>query len=121
MRSTNPIPISAEHFVDLLRLMEEQKISASNAYAKLLPEMWQQPTKKVAALAEELNLLQSADDGDLESLVDKVLADNPVEVAKYKKGKKNLIGFFMGQVKKASKGKANPKATSELLRKKLAD
>jgi len=66
-----------------------------------------------------LSLFQSNDEGFLEKIVNEVLENNPKEVEAYKKGKKNLIGFFMGQVMKSSRGKAEPKSTSTLLRKKL--
>jgi aspartyl-tRNA(Asn)/glutamyl-tRNA(Gln) amidotransferase subunit B len=56
----------------------------------------------------------------LEKIVDEVLAANPDKVAEYRKGKKGLIGFFMGEVMKKSQGKAEPKATNALVAKKLA-
>ena len=71
------------------------------------------------AIAEALNLVQSDDADFLEKLVDEVLAKNPDKVKAYQKGKKGLIGFFMGAVMKASKGKAAPKTTNALLTKKL--
>ena len=72
-------------------------------------------------LAEEMNLIQSDDEGFIEKIVDDILTKNPDKVKAFKKGKKGLIGFFMGQVMRESKGKAEPKATNALLLKKLND
>ena len=61
-----------------------------------------------------------ADTGELEPLVDRILADNPGQVAAYKGGKEGLLGFFVGQVMKETEGKADPKVVNELLRAKLS-
>jgi Asp-tRNA(Asn)/Glu-tRNA(Gln) amidotransferase B subunit len=60
-----------------------------------------------------------ADTSELEPLIDRVLAANPGQVAAYKGGKEGLLGYFVGQVMKETKGKADPKAVNELLRSKL--
>ena len=70
-------------------------------------------------MAEKMNLLQSSDSDFLADIVKEVLAKNPEKVAEYQKGKKGLIGFFMGEVMKASKGKAEPKTTNALIVKVL--
>jgi aspartyl-tRNA(Asn)/glutamyl-tRNA(Gln) amidotransferase subunit B len=57
----------------------------------------------------------------IEAAIDKVIAANPSELEKYRGGKKNLLGFFVGQVMKATGGKADPKLTNQLLQKKLED
>ncbi|NRA47779.1 MAG: Asp-tRNA(Asn)/Glu-tRNA(Gln) amidotransferase GatCAB subunit B, partial [Phaeodactylibacter sp.] len=69
--------------------------------------------------AKAMNLIQNSDAGELEGLIDKVLQDNPDELARFRKGKKALMGFFMGEVMKASRGKADPKVTQQLLQEKL--
>ena len=61
-----------------------------------------------------------ADTSELEPLVDRILADNPDQVASYKGGKQGLLGFFVGQVMKETQGKADPKVVNELLQKKLS-
>ena len=66
-------------------------------------------------LAKANNLIQESDGDVLKTVILKVLEDHPKEVAAYRGGKKQLMGFFMGQVMKASKGKADPKLTSRLL------
>ena len=67
----------------------------------------------------EKNLAQDADEASVEAWVEETLNRMPDKVLEYKKGKKGLIGLFVGEVKKASKGKADPKLTNEVLLKKL--
>jgi len=73
----------------------------------------------VEALAREMGLLQVSDDDIIEGYVDKVLAEHPEEVARYKEGKTALMGFFVGQVMKISGDKANPELTKANLQEKL--
>ena len=113
-----PIPINS--IPAFVALIESGKVSSSIAYQKLFPKLIEQPEKTPDTLAEELNILQSADEDFLEKIVNEVLEKNPDKVAAYKKGKKNLMGFFMGQVMRSSQGKAEPKATTALLMKKLS-
>ena len=102
---------------EMLDLIENGKISASAAYQKLYPAILETPSvsKPVLAMAEALNLLQSDDADFLENIVKEVLTANPEKVSEFKKGKKGLIGFFMGEVMKVSKGKAEPKTTNALI------
>ena len=62
---------------------------------------------------------QISDEGELEKIIDKILAENTSQVEAYQSGKDKLFGFFVGQVMKATKGKANPGLVNELLKKKL--
>jgi aspartyl-tRNA(Asn)/glutamyl-tRNA(Gln) amidotransferase subunit B len=75
--------------------------------------------KSATELAKELNLIQVSDSGFIEPIIDDIIESHPDEVARYKDGKKALIGFFIGQVMKKSKGKANPKQVRELVSEKL--
>lgn len=106
---------------EMLELIESGKISASAAYQKLYPSILSTPSVSttVATMAEQMNLIQSSDSDFLADIIKDVLAKNPDKVAEYKKGKKGLIGFFMGEVMKASKGKAEPKSTNALIMKAL--
>ncbi len=113
-------PISVDRLAGLIALVEEGKVSNTAAYQQLFPAMLQAPGTPPLDLARQLNLIQTSDAGALEQIVDQVIEAHPNEVARYQKGKKALIGFFMGQVMKASKGKADPKVTNQLLREKLA-
>ena len=72
------------------------------------------------AYVKEKGLVQISDSSALEAAVDKVLADNPAEVEAFRGGKTKLISFFVGQVMRATRGKANPALVNELLAKKLA-
>ncbi len=112
-------PVPPAHLAAFIQLIEEGKVSASMAYQRLFAEMTAQPQTAPIELAQSLNLIQSADEDFLEKIVDQVLAANPDKVAEYRKGKKGLIGFFMGEVMKASKGRAEPKAASGLIAAKL--
>jgi aspartyl-tRNA(Asn)/glutamyl-tRNA(Gln) amidotransferase subunit B len=117
--SIDKFPVSVIRIAEFLQLIEDGKVSASLAYQRLFGEMVNQPQIAPLELAQSLNLIQSADTGFLEKIVEEVLAANPDKVAEYRKGKKGLIGFFMGEVMKASKGKAEPKTTNTLIIKKL--
>lgn len=117
--SIQAFPVSFKTLAAFIQLIEDKIIASSIAYQRLFPAMCQQAEKEVLELANELNLVQRKDEGFLEQLVDDVLAQNPDKVKAFQKGKKGLIGFFMGQVMRASKGKAAPEATKALLLKKL--
>ena len=70
-------------------------------------------------LLAALLLAQLSDAGELEKIIDEVLASSPGQLAQYRGGKEGLFGYFVGQVMKASKGKANPKVVNDLLKEKL--
>jgi aspartyl-tRNA(Asn)/glutamyl-tRNA(Gln) amidotransferase subunit B len=101
----------------MLRLVEEGTISGKIAKT-VFGEMYSSG-KDPQAIVEEKGLVQISDAGELEKAVDEVLAANPDEVERFKGGDQKLMGFFVGQIMKATKGKANPKLVNELLRKKL--
>ncbi|HOM71258.1 MAG TPA: Asp-tRNA(Asn)/Glu-tRNA(Gln) amidotransferase GatCAB subunit B, partial [Armatimonadota bacterium] len=71
-------------------------------------------------IVKEKGLVQITDESAIESAIDQVLAENPNEVERYKAGKQELLGFFVGQVMRATKGKANPGVVNKLLREKLS-
>jgi aspartyl-tRNA(Asn)/glutamyl-tRNA(Gln) amidotransferase subunit B len=101
----------------LLTLRSGDKISSS-AMQTIFNAMTESP-KQAVDIATEMNLLQVSDSGFLEPLVEEVIASNPEEVARFREGKEGLIGFFVGQVMKGSKGKANPQMVKDLLLAKL--
>ena len=80
--------------------------------------MWKSG-QEADVIIEEQGLRQVTDTGAIEGVIDDILAANPEQVAEYRGGKEKVFGFFVGQVMKASKGKANPAAVNELLKKKL--
>ena len=110
-------PLSATRLAELLDLRASDKVS-STAKQTIFNAMLEQGYS-AQELAEKLNLLQVSDSNYMDDLVKQVIEANPDEAARYKKGKKQLMGFFVGQVMKASKGKANPKMANELVRKYL--
>ena len=114
-------PLSMAHLAELLQLIEAGQVSVSAAYQRLFAEMLQQPSASPGELARQLNLIQTADTDFLEKLVDEVIQAQPGKAAEYKKGKKGLLGFFMGEVMRASGGKAEPRTTTALLQKKLEE
>ena len=110
-------PVKPEKLAALLNLIGDDKISGRIA-KEVFADMWQSG-KDPESIVEEKGLVQISDTGELESIADKVLADNPGMVEQYKSGKDKLFGFFVGQVMKATGGKANPKIINDILKKKL--
>jgi aspartyl-tRNA(Asn)/glutamyl-tRNA(Gln) amidotransferase subunit B len=115
----NQFPINTDQLAELIALVDEGKVSYTVASQKVFPEMLKSDGKKPLAIAESLNLMQDSSSDSLQPIIDEVLAKNPAKVAEYKGGKTGILGMFMGDVMKASKGKADPKIASELLRKSL--
>ena len=109
--------LTAQKLVDMIELIEKNTISG-NAGKKVLVQLFE-TDDSVDTIVDKLGLKQVSDEGAIQKLVDEVLAANPKSVADYKKGKKNAIGFLVGQCMKASKGKGNPKMINQLLSKTL--
>lgn len=113
------LKITSEQIAGIIQLIEEGKVNFSIASSKILPALISNENATALDIATKENLLQTSDTGELEAWIDEALASMPDKVKEYQKGKKGLIGLFVGQVKKISKGKADPKITTELLQKKL--
>ena len=114
-----PIPISS--LTELLKLIEGDHISNTAANQTLFPLLLENPGLAPIKLAEQANIVQIKDQSYLSVLADQVLAEFPEKVEAYKKGKKGLLGFFMGALMRASKGKADPKQANSILKEKLGD
>ena len=112
------LPLAPATLAALIALIDEGKVNFSIASSKIFPVLLKE-NKSPLQIAEALNLLQVSDSNDLAAWVDEVISKMPDKVAEYKKGKKGLIGVFVGEVKKLSKGKADPKLVTELLQEKL--
>lgn len=110
-------PLAPEELGALVRLIDGEKISGKQG-KDVLVEMFK-TGKSAQAIVEEQGLVQVSDTGEIDALIDGVIAANPEPLANYRSGKDALFGFFVGQVIKASKGKANPKVVNERLRAKL--
>jgi len=113
------LPVSPEDLAALIKLVEEGRISFSIAAERIFPVLMQEPGRQPLDIAVSLNLLQSSDTSEIAAWIEQALAGMPDKVTEYKKGKKGLIGLFVGEVKKLSKGKADPKLTNRLLLEKL--
>ena len=112
------IPLQAAVLADLIKLVEDGKVNFSVASSRILPMVIAE-NQSPLSVAEKLNLIQVSDTDELETWVVGALEAMPDKVAEYKKGKKGLIGLFVGEVKKRSLGKADPKKVTQLLEQKL--
>lgn len=112
-------PVSAIRISEIIKLIEEGKISHSVASQRIFPELINTPNKTALQVAEEMNLLQESDESSIKGFIVEVMENNPGEVERYKNGEKQLVGFFMGQLMKVSNGKADPKAANKLMRELL--
>jgi aspartyl-tRNA(Asn)/glutamyl-tRNA(Gln) amidotransferase subunit B len=118
-KSAEHSPVTPEELGALVRAIDEGKISGKQG-KDVLVEMFA-TGKGAQAVIEERGLAQVSDTGEIEKIIDDVLASSPAQLEQYRAGKETLFGFFVGQVMKASKGKANPKVVNDLLRKKLEE
>lgn len=112
-------PIAAERLAQLIALVDSGKVNFGVASQRLFPLLIQQPNATPKELAEANNLIQESDESALLTLVEQAIAKFPEKVVEYKNGKNGLLGLFMGEVMKLSKGKADPKVANELVKKAL--
>ena len=115
--SIEQCPVSPESAGELLKLVADGTLSTT--LAKQVLELMLETGKGAGEIVEERGLRQTSDTGEIDRIVDEVLAANAEKVGDYKAGKQALFGFFVGQVMKAMGGKANPKIVNERLRAKL--
>ncbi|MBT5932434.1 MAG: Asp-tRNA(Asn)/Glu-tRNA(Gln) amidotransferase subunit GatB [Flavobacteriales bacterium] len=111
-------PIPARKISELINLIDDGKVSSTAASQKIFPEMLKSQ-ESAQEIAERLNIIQVSNEGELAGFIDEVIRSNTSEVERYKNGEKQLVGFFMGQLMKVSRGKADPKVANALLREKL--
>ncbi len=110
-------PIGHERLAGLLKRIADNTISGKIA-KQVFEEMWQGDAT-ADAIIEAKGLRQITDSGAIEKIIDQVIADNPGQVEQYLGGKEKLFGFFVGQVMKATQGKANPAEVNRMLKEKL--
>jgi len=110
-------PVSAEHLSQLVQLIDQGKISGK--IAKTVFEALLDSNKSPQDIVREKNLEQVSDSASIESAIDQVLAANGKQVEQYKSGNDKVHGFLVGQVMKATQGKANPQKVNDILREKL--
>lgn len=118
--SLHAFPLSPLQLNKLIGLVEKGQVNFSTAAGPVFQDMLQNPEADPMEVATRLNLIQVQDTAQTEIWIKEVLESMPDKVAEYKKGKKGLIGLFVGEVKKRSKGKADPKMTTDLLQKYLS-
>ncbi len=116
-KSVTDSPVSAAQGAGLLALVEDGTISGR--IAKDVFEIMFDTGKDADTIVEEKGLKQVSDTGEIEKIIDEVIAANPAQLEQYRGGKDKLIGFFVGQVMKATGGKANPGVVNKLLKPKL--
>jgi len=112
-------PLGPDKIAEIISLIESGKVSYTAASQRIFSEMVKNPDKSALKIAEENNLIQESDSGVLEGIVKEALAKYPEKVIEYQNGKASLLGLFMGEVMKLSKGKADPKVANELVKKAL--
>jgi aspartyl-tRNA(Asn)/glutamyl-tRNA(Gln) amidotransferase subunit B len=116
-RSITDCPVAPALLADLLKLVESGTISGKIAKT-VFDEMWK-TGKDPGRIIEEKGLVQVSDTVEIEKIIDEIMAANSGQVEEYRGGKEKVFGFFVGQVMRASKGKANPALVNEILLKKL--
>ncbi len=117
--SLSQFPLSPSQISDIIELIDSGVINHSIASQKLFPEILKSPESTPKELVEKLNLATNNDTSFIEELVEQVILEFPEKVEEYKKGKTGLMGMFVGEVMKRSKGKADPKITNQLVSKRL--
>jgi aspartyl-tRNA(Asn)/glutamyl-tRNA(Gln) amidotransferase subunit B len=116
-REIDHCPVTPKHLTEMLSMMKEGTISGKIA-KDVFEEMYrtgEHPEK----IVRDKGWIQILDEGEIEKAIDKAMEANPKQVEDYRKGREKIFGFFVGEVMKQTKGKANPKMVNELLKKKL--
>jgi aspartyl-tRNA(Asn)/glutamyl-tRNA(Gln) amidotransferase subunit B len=112
-------PIKAERLAELIELIDQNKVSHTSASQKLFPLMLENSDRPALELATEHDLVQDTREDVIEEIMRKAMAQYPDKVEAYRKGNKGLLGLFMGEVMKGTKGKSDPKRANEVVRKML--
>jgi aspartyl-tRNA(Asn)/glutamyl-tRNA(Gln) amidotransferase subunit B len=116
--SMDEFAVTPENFAEFIAVVADGVINSSAAQT-VLSEMYRGGDNDPSHIIDRLNLAQMSDVGELEMVVDTILANNAQSVTDFKAGKENALQYLVGQVMKETKGKANPGVTKELLEKKL--
>jgi len=118
--SIEKFPLTPSQIAAIIGLVDQNKLSYTSASQNVFPYLLEHPQSTALEAAHQLNLLQDSNTESIKPLIEEVLADFPKQVAAYKKGKKGLLGLFVGEVMKRSKGKANPRVANKLIQEELA-
>ena len=117
--SMSDFPVKPVQMASLIALVEEGRVHFSTASSKIFPELASGTVMDPLQIAISMNLIQTGDEAQILEWVEQAMEKMPDKVLEYKKGKKGLLGLFVGEVKRISKGKADPQLTNQLLIKKL--
>lgn len=117
--SIQEFPLKPTHIAQIIKWIDNEKISHSAASQKLFPALLKTPEKSIEDLCQELDLFKNTNTNDLLPMIESVLKKYPEKVQEYKAGKKGLLGLFVGEVMKISKGKADPKLVNQIIREQL--
>lgn len=117
--SIDEFKLTPAKIAEIIDLIDKGAINHTIASQKLFPALLESPEMSPSALVSELNLSINSDTSFIEEIIDEVLNLYPEKVEEYKSGKKGLLGMFVGEVMKRSKGKADPKMTNQLISLKL--
>jgi aspartyl-tRNA(Asn)/glutamyl-tRNA(Gln) amidotransferase subunit B len=117
--SIDKFPLKPANVADIIALIDSGKVNYTIASQRIFPTLLKEPFKMAADIAKEHNLIQESDTGVLEEFIKTALDKYPEKVMEYKNGKTSLIGLFMGEIMKLSKGKADPKKATQLLKETL--
>jgi aspartyl-tRNA(Asn)/glutamyl-tRNA(Gln) amidotransferase subunit B len=118
-KTASESPVSAENLAELIKLVDNDTISGKQA-KQVLVEMFNSG-KTAAAVVKEKGMEQISDVSAIEAMIEEIMANNQGQVDAFRGGNEKLLGFFVGQVMKASQGKANPKVVNQILRDKLSE
>jgi aspartyl-tRNA(Asn)/glutamyl-tRNA(Gln) amidotransferase subunit B len=118
-QSVSELKLTPKTLAQLIALVDSGKVNNTVANHKLFPALLKESGKSPEQLAIELNLLINDDNDELEQFIIEALNKFPDKVKEYKKGKKGVLGLFMGEIMKRSKGKIDPQKTNQLLVKAL--
>ncbi len=115
----NEFPLKPTQIADIIKVIDEGKVSNTAASRDLFPALLETPEIDVTALAIKLDIIQESNDDSIHGYIQEVIEKNSNEVERYKNGDKKLLGFFMGQLMRVSKGKADPKKSNRLIKEAL--
>jgi aspartyl-tRNA(Asn)/glutamyl-tRNA(Gln) amidotransferase subunit B len=113
------LPVKPKMIADIISLIDAGKISHAAASQKLFPALIKEPSKTAEVLAAELDLMQNSNSNEIQALVEQAVNKFPEKISEYRNGKTGLLGLFVGEVMKLSKGKADPKIVNQLVKEQL--
>jgi len=118
-KDISELSVSAKSISEIISLVDSGKINNSAATQQVFPALVNSPDKTVDTIVHELNLVIDTDEDQLTGLIDQAVSKFPEKVVEYNKGKKGVLGLFMGELMKLSGGKIDPKTANKLLIQKL--